>query len=98
MFGLRYLRGVATLRLDEGKCNGCRMCVIVCPHAVFEIAEKRARIVDRDACMECGGCQINCPEEALAVDAGVGCATAIIVGSVRGTEPTCDCSSDSDCC
>jgi len=94
MFGLRYLPGVATLTLDAAKCNGCRMCVAVCPHAVFAIVEKRARIVDADGCMECGACALNCPEEALAVRAGVGCATAILVSGARGTEPTCDCA----CC
>jgi len=94
MFGLRYLRGVATLALDSAKCNGCRMCVAVCPHAVFAIVDKRARIVDADGCMECGACALNCPEEALAVRAGVGCATAILASGARGTEPACDCS----CC
>ena len=95
MLGLRYITGVATLVLDGDKCNGCRMCVEVCPHAVFEIHEKRAFIVDRDSCMECGACQINCPEGALTVDSGVGCAAAVIAGAIRGVEPTCDCSNDS---
>jgi len=92
MFGLRYLPGVTTLKLDVNKCNGCQLCKIVCPHAVFEMVEKRAKIVDRDACMECGACALNCSEGAITVDAGVGCASAIIVGSIRGTEPTCGCS------
>jgi NAD-dependent dihydropyrimidine dehydrogenase PreA subunit len=95
MFGLRYISGVATLLLDDHKCNGCRMCVEVCPHAVFEIADKGARIADRDSCMECGACQLNCPEGAVTVDAGVGCAAAVIAGAIRGSEPTCDCSCDS---
>jgi len=86
----RYLRDVVSLVLDEGKCNGCGVCETVCPHAVFEVAEK-ARIVDRDACIECGACALNCPTEALIVEAGVGCATAIIIGAVKGTEPTCGC-------
>ena len=92
MFGLHYIKGVASLELDDGKCNGCRMCVEVCPHAVFEITGKRARIADRDACMECGACQMNCPEGAVTVAAGVGCAAAVIVGAIRGSEPACDCS------
>jgi NAD-dependent dihydropyrimidine dehydrogenase PreA subunit len=94
MLDLRYISGVATLVFDGDKCNGCRMCVEVCPHAVFEIVDKRAKIIDRDACMECGACQMNCPEGAVMVDAGVGCAAAVIAGAVRGTEPTCDCSSE----
>lgn len=98
MIGLRYLPDVVTLKLDEQKCNGCAMCVAVCPHAVYAIEEKRARIVDRDACMECGACARNCPEDAIYVRPGVGCACAIIVGSLRGTEPSCGCTDDASCC
>jgi ferredoxin len=75
---LRYLSNVSTLKLDAAKCTGCGMCRIVCPHAVFAIQEKKARITDSDACMECGACSRNCPENALAVRAGVGCAAAVI--------------------
>ena len=98
MFGLRYLPGVVTLQLDDDRCNGCRMCVLVCPHTVFEMTDEKARIADRDACMECGACAMNCPEEAVKVDAGVGCAAAVIEGAFRGTEPTCGCSQDASCC
>jgi MinD superfamily P-loop ATPase len=63
--------------------------VDVCPHAVFAIEGKKARIARRDTCMECGACARNCPVDAIAVDAGVGCAGAIILGKLRGTAPTC---------
>jgi NAD-dependent dihydropyrimidine dehydrogenase PreA subunit len=96
MLGLRYLPNVTTLELDVSKCNGCTVCVQVCPHAVFEMQKKRAVIVDLDGCMECGACAGNCSEEAITVDAGVGCAYGVIVGSIKGTEPSCDC--DSGCC
>jgi len=98
MIGLRYLSNVVTLQLDESKCDGCYRCLEVCPHAVFAYINKRARIADRDACMECGACAINCPEDAISVDSGVGCATGIIMGALRGSEPTCDCSTESTCC
>jgi ferredoxin len=74
------------------------MCVSVCPHGVFRIENRKARIVDRDACMECGACARNCPQEAVTVTAGTGCAMAILVGALRGTEPTCGCSEGADCC
>lgn len=96
---LRYLSNVATLELDGEKCTGCRMCGTVCPQAVFAFENGRAVLRDLDACMECGACALNCPEGALTVRAGVGCAAGIIKGALRGTEPTCDCSSGpSGCC
>ena len=95
---LRYLADVVTLTLDEEKCTGCGMCTAVCPHAVFEVKQGKARICDRDACMECGACAKNCPAEAVSVQSGVGCAAAIIIGALTGTEPSCDCSSGPSCC
>jgi NAD-dependent dihydropyrimidine dehydrogenase PreA subunit len=78
MKGFRYLRNVATLELDRATCTGCGRCEEVCPHQVFALADNRARIMDLDACMECGACAINCPVAAIRVDAGVGCATGLI--------------------
>jgi NAD-dependent dihydropyrimidine dehydrogenase PreA subunit len=94
---LLYLPDVVTLKLDPAKCNGCGMCVKVCPHAVFEMVEKKANIVDRDFCMECGACAMNCSEDAISVRAGVGCAAGIIQGILRNTEPTCGCSEKVSC-
>ncbi len=99
---MKYLANVATLEYDAEKCTGCRRCLEVCPHGVFEMKDKRAAVTDRDKCMECGACALNCEYGALSVDAGVGCAAAIITGLLTGTEPTCGCDDGSDgaanCC
>ena len=76
----KYVRNVATLTLSAEKCTGCGLCMIVCPHGVFEIDAKGTFIADKDSCMECGVCAINCPNEAIEVCAGVGFATAMILG------------------
>jgi NAD-dependent dihydropyrimidine dehydrogenase PreA subunit len=78
MRGFAYLRNVATLHLDRETCIGCGACAQLCPHQVFVIEGKKARIVQFDACMECGACALNCPVRAIAVDAGVGCASGMI--------------------
>ena len=97
MFGLRYLSNVVTLALDESKCHGCGVCVTVCPHDVFRVEERKARIADRDACMECGACARNCMAGAITVRAGVGCLEAVIRGALSG-KAACGCSSESACC
>lgn len=94
---LRYLRNVATLRLDAEKCIGCGRCVEVCPHRVFVVEERKSRIVDRDACMECGACARNCPVDALWVKNGVGCAVGIL-NSALGREAACCGEDQPRCC
>jgi NAD-dependent dihydropyrimidine dehydrogenase PreA subunit len=88
---VKYLKNVVTLTYDPEKCTGCRRCLEVCPRAVFEMQDKKARITDKDRCIECGACANNCQYEAISVDAGVGCAAAIIYGMLQGTEPDCSC-------
>ena len=73
-----------TLQYDPELCIGCRMCSIVCPHAVFALNGHVAQVVRPDACMECGACQINCPTQAIMVDSGVGCAGAMIHAALTG--------------
>lgn len=97
---MKYLADVASLQLISEKCTGCGTCLDVCPHNVFSIRDKKAVIVDKDSCMECGACVMNCQFGALYVDKGVGCAAALINSMVTGGEPTCGCSEkkESGCC
>jgi len=78
MKDFRYIDNTATLTLNKEQCIGCGNCVIVCPHRIFQVEEKKAEIMDFNACMECGACAENCPVEAISVDPGVGCAAHII--------------------
>lgn len=98
---MMYLRNVTSLRLDPERCNGCTQCVQVCPRAVLQMADHRAQIVSRDSCIECGACQRNCSPGALSVQAGVGCAAAMISAATsrnRGKQPECGCSGSTGCC
>ncbi|MBW2623095.1 MAG: 4Fe-4S binding protein [Deltaproteobacteria bacterium] len=87
---LHYLRNVVSLQLQPEKCTGCGVCLEVCPHDVFSLGQGLVEIKDKNDCMECGACALNCPAEALSVDAGVGCAAAIIYGFL-GRESDCCC-------
>lgn len=96
MKDFRYLKDVATLALQQSACVGCGRCEEVCPHQVFLVRDRKAAVVDRDACMECGACQKNCPVQAIAVNAGVGCASGMINQWLRERNLKKD--SDGCCC
>jgi NAD-dependent dihydropyrimidine dehydrogenase PreA subunit len=93
---LIYLKDVVTLKLEQKKCVGCGVCLLVCPHAVLSLTNGKIEIVNRDACMECGACARNCPVEALNVRSGVGCATAVINAMLGRKKSSCCCVVDSE--
>lgn len=100
-----------TLELYPDKCIGCGMCVNVCPHAVFTMVERKAggpgiglglitsksvaTLARKEACMECGACQMNCPVDAVRVQSGVGCAAAMIRAALTGGPEVCG---EGGCC
>ncbi len=90
-----YIKGVSTLKIDAGKCVGCGLCLEVCPRAVIELRDGRAHAAVKDACIECGACARNCPFGAVSVEAGVGCATAMLNGAF-GATGDCGCSCGGD--
>ena len=83
---------VHTLTYNPQACNGCAMCVAVCPHAVFQMNGRKAVLARPLDCMECGACQRNCVMGAITVESGVGCAAAMIRAALSGRkEATCGC-------
>jgi NAD-dependent dihydropyrimidine dehydrogenase PreA subunit len=99
---MKYLANVVTLELFPEHCTGCLRCLEVCPRDVFVKNGTTVRIRDRDRCIECGACMMNCSHGAIHVNPGVGCAAAVISGMIRGGEPECGCgaggNSESSCC
>jgi len=83
---MRYLSHVSTLTLDENRCIGCGSCGLVCPHSVYGLNGKKAKIIDLDGCMECGACMNNCPSAAITLTPGVGCAAYIIKSWTKGKD------------
>ncbi|MFW6138345.1 MAG: mercury methylation ferredoxin HgcB [Spirochaetota bacterium] len=93
---MKYLLNVVSLKLDTARCNGCGKCVEVCPRDVFKIESGKAFVINRDLCIECGACALNCEQKAITVNEGVGCASALMKSKLTGEEPSCGCSEN--CC
>ena len=47
------------------KCTGCGLCLEVCPSFVFELMDKKSRVVRGDWCIGCGQCGAVCPVQAI---------------------------------
>ena len=65
--------GVVAIDLD--KCNGCKMCTLICPSNVLEVfaerREKRARVKAGLAmCLACDNCHAICERGAISVVRG----------------------------
>ena len=52
-------------KVEESKCNGCELCVTVCPSFVLEMRNKKAEVVRGAWCIGCDHCGAVCPTEAI---------------------------------
>ena len=91
---LTYLKDVVTLSLNQEKCTSCGACLEVCPRNVLARNNGSVDVVDRDACIECGACALNCLFGAISVKAGVGCAMAVINAALGRKGSSCCCTTD----
>ncbi len=57
-----------TVRINPELCNGCGLCVRVCPKNTLSLEDGRAVITGKES-MNCGHCAAVCPTEAIKVDA-----------------------------
>ena len=51
--------------IDLQLCNGCGMCVELCPTNAVELRDNRASIVRPEACSFCEVCEQYCPTGAI---------------------------------
>lgn len=56
------------VELNEGACTGRAMCREVCPKDCYivDAVRHKAEIAKPNACVQCGACVVQCPEDALA--------------------------------
>ena len=53
---------------DEGKCDGCGGCALVCAASLWAVPEgKKARLAPKygELCLECAACYAVCEQEAI---------------------------------
>ena len=60
---------MAIERIDLELCNGCGICVKICPMDVFRMDKqiKKAVITYPEDCMLCEFCVLDCPTKAITV-------------------------------
>ena len=56
-------------KIDQELCNGCGICVQICPMDVFRMDEDSEKAIIRypEDCMLCEFCVLDCPVEAITV-------------------------------
>jgi iron only hydrogenase large subunit-like protein len=55
------------LTIREDICNGCSLCMRVCPTEALRIRDGKARLIE-DRCVDCGECFRRCPEHAIIIE------------------------------
>jgi ferredoxin len=53
------------ITIDEGKCNGCGLCIPNCPEGALQVIDGKARLVSDLFCDGLGACIGYCPEGAI---------------------------------
>ena len=53
--------------IDQGRCDGCGLCVTYCPTRAVELHAARPVIVRPQDCAYCGICEDLCPAQAVAL-------------------------------
>ena len=56
------------LSINEKFCKGCGICIEFCPKQVLALSDKgKVYAVQPELCINCGQCEIRCPDFAIQV-------------------------------
>ena len=56
------------IKIDDGRCTGCGLCVPGCPEGALQVIDGKARLISDLFCDGLGACIGECPEGAISVE------------------------------
>lgn len=56
------------VKIDEGLCNGCGLCIPECPEGALRIVDGKARLIAEAYCDGLGACLRGCPRGAIVME------------------------------
>lgn len=60
-------KGLIRYSIDAGKCTGCGVCILACPHKAISGEKKKPHVINDSACAKCGACLEQCRFGAVSV-------------------------------
>lgn len=58
----------AHVDIDEKRCKGCEICVVLCPAQALVMNKFKASVGDIEKCTACMQCELRCPDFAIKVE------------------------------
>ncbi|MEN8906223.1 MAG: 4Fe-4S binding protein [Clostridiales bacterium] len=56
------------IKINEDKCNGCKLCVDACHEGALEIIDGKAKLISETYCDGLGDCLPICPKDAIVIE------------------------------
>jgi len=59
------MNSAMSVEIDLDECNGCGICVKICPLDCLRMDEDEKAYMKYDECWYCGSCTLDCPQDAI---------------------------------
>ncbi|MDM8536969.1 ferredoxin family protein [Desulfobacterales bacterium HSG17] len=59
------MNSAMSVEIDMEQCNGCGICVEICPLDCLRMDDNEIAFMKYDECWYCGSCTLECPKDAI---------------------------------